>query len=76
MAVLQGKGCAKHEILADLGFEDDKKQVITGFVAEENEDAMLDALYDGLLYKRGAGLAFTIDVQGFIGIRSVFASEF
>ena len=75
VAAVPGKGCAKHEILEELGFKDDKKQVLTGFVPEDNENALLDALYSGLLYKKGAGLAFTVNVQECIGLRSVFLTS-
>ena len=70
--VMAGKGSAKHEVLDMLGFENDKKQVVTGFISEENEAALLNALYDGVLKKKGAGIAFTVGVQGFVGLRSVF----
>lgn len=75
LSVMTGQGSAKSDIFELLGFEDNSKEVITGFVADTQEAEFLKSLDGELLSERGAGVAFTINIDGFIGLKSVFVGD-
>lgn len=75
ISVMSGQGSARSEFFDMLGLEDNKRQVITGFVAEFREEELLTALYEEFLCKHGAGIAFTVKVDGYIGLKSVFSGN-
>ncbi len=75
LLVMSGEGSAGPAIGELLGFSDNKKEIITGFVSEIQERELLESLYDGLLKEHGAGVAFTIRIDGFIGLKSMFVGD-
>lgn len=70
--ILIGHGLKKFQLLDALGLSDNHKTVVLSFIKSENEKSIMEILKEKIFIKENVGIAFTIDVDGFAGGRTIF----